>query len=179
MCSSTTTIKRNQNGTLSRVLPNLKSSAEVYNNILALGFDAINSLGKSRAEMLYDGKYVRIIKLLMHEKLPFLPTLRYDYSKIIKNFFAPEDKWENVFPAVLPQWDRTARVGKTEGVYVNSTPENFKKHLENALEIIKDKSEEHRVLFLRSWNEWGEGNYVEPDLKYGHGFLDAIRSVIQ
>ena len=73
-------------------------------------------------------------------------------------------------------WPRT---GKSEGVYVNSTPENFQKHIEKALDVIKDKSPEHKILFLRSWNEWGEGNYVEPDLKYGHGFLDAIKNTIK
>ena len=31
---------------------------------------------------------------------------------------------------------------------------------------------------LRSWNEWGEGNYVEPDLTYGHGFLDALKQTL-
>jgi hypothetical protein len=97
---------------------------------------------------------------------------------VIKYFFAPEDQWENVYPTILPQWDRTARVGRNEEVYVKSTPENFKKHIENALNIIKNKSNEHKILFLRSWNEWGEGNYVEPDLKYGHGFLDAIKECI-
>ena len=34
------------------------------------------------------------------------------------------------------------------------------------------------IIFLRSWNEWAEGNYVEPDLKYGHGFLEAIKKNI-
>ena len=46
------------------------------------------------------------------------------------------------------------------------------------LKVIEKKTYEHRILFLRSWNEWGEGNYVEPDLKYGHGFLDAIKTAI-
>lgn len=45
----------------------------------------------------------------------------------------------------------------------------------DALEIIKNKQPEHKILFLRSWNEWGEGNYVEPDLRYGHGYLDALK----
>jgi hypothetical protein len=31
--------------------------------------------------------------------------------------------------------------------------------------------------FLKSWNEWGEGNYVEPDLKYGKQYLEVIKKV--
>lgn len=94
------------------------------------------------------------------------------------HFFAPEDSWENVFPTIFPQWDRTPRAGSSEGIYVNATPDNFKRHIEDALNVIKDKQQEHQILFLKSWNEWGEGNYVEPDLRYGHGFLDAIRETV-
>ncbi|MBQ4229576.1 MAG: glycoside hydrolase family 99-like domain-containing protein, partial [Bacteroidaceae bacterium] len=64
-------------------------------------------------------------------------------------------------------------------VYVNATPENFKHHILQALKLIENKAEEHRILFLRSWNEWAEGNYVEPDLKYGHGFLNALQETIK
>lgn len=179
MCNSTTTMVRNADGTIRRVLPNLESSAEVYKSFLDMGFDAVISLGKSRAEMLYSGKYKRLIRFVLQQRFSFMPTLKYDFSKITKYFFSPEDSWENVYPTILSQWDRSPRTGKSEGVYVNSTPENFQKHIEKALDVIKDKSPEHKILFLRSWNEWGEGNYVEPDLKYGHGFLDAIKNTIK
>ena len=111
--------------------------------------------------------------------MPFLPTLRYDYLKVVSHFFSPEDAWETVFPTVLPQWDRTPRAGSSEGIYVNATPENFQKHLEQALKIVENKQPEHRLIFLKSWNEWGEGNYVEPDLKFGHGFLEAIKNALR
>lgn len=177
MGNSTTTIKKNPDGSLRRVLPNLKSSADVYNDFFAWGFDGINPWGKSRAEMLSEGKYKRIFRTFIHNKFPFLPTYHLDYKKVMRPeyYFSPEDSWENVYPTLLPQWDRSPRIGKSEGVYVNSTPENFKKHIHDALEIIKDKQPEHKILFLRSWNEWGEGNYVEPDLRYGHGYLDALK----
>lgn len=178
MSNSTSTLQRNADGTLKRVTPNLKSSERVYNDLLNLGFDGINSFGKSRAEMLYMGKYARIAKKLLHQYLPFLPTHCINYEKITQHFFAPEDSWQNVYPSIFPQWDRTPRAGNSEGVYVNATPTTFKKHIQNALNVIKNKDMEHRILFLRSWNEWGEGNYVEPDLKYGHGFLDAIKEAI-
>ena len=178
MSNSTPTLQRNADGTLKRVAPNLQSSERVYKDLLNLGFDGINSFGKSRAEMLYMGKYARIAKKLLHQYLPFLPTHRINYEKITQHFFAPEDSWQNVYPSIFPQWDRTPRAGNSEGVYVNATPTTFKKHVEDALNVIENKDMEHRILFLRAWNEWGEGNYVEPDLKYGHGFLDAIKETI-
>lgn len=46
------------------------------------------------------------------------------------------------------------------------------------MEVIKDKAPEHKVIFMKSWNEWGEGNYVEPDEEFGHGWLQAIRNAI-
>lgn len=176
---STTTMRRDKQGTITRVLPNLHSSEQVYKDILDLGFDGINSFGKPRAEMLYLGKYRRILSSIIHKKFPFLPSLKLNYSKVMKNFFAPEDNWENIFPTIFPQWDRTPRAGNSEGIYTHATPENFKKHIIHALDIIKNKSDEHKILFLRSWNEWGEGNYVEPDATYGHGFLDALSETIK
>lgn len=178
MCNSTSTLQRNADGAIRRVTPNLQSSEKVYNDLLNLGFDGINSFGKSRAEMLCMGKYARIAKKLLHQYLPFLPTHCINYEKIMQHFFAPEDSWQNVYPSIFPQWDRTPRAGNSEGVYVNATPTTFKKHIQDALNVIKNKDLEHRILFLRAWNEWGEGNYVEPDLKYGHGFLDAIKETI-
>ena len=46
------------------------------------------------------------------------------------------------------------------------------------MDLIKDRNEEHKILFLQSWNEWGESNYVEPDLKYGRIFLDVLRELL-
>jgi len=178
MCNSTTTIRRKEDGSLERVMPNLKSSAEVYQPFLDLGFDGINSIGKKRAEMITSGKYLRIMSRALHKLFPSLSASHFDYPRVMAHCFAPEDAWENVFPSILPQWDRSPRVGNQGDVYVNATPENFKRHILNALKVVEGKPLEHRILFLRSWNEWAEGNYVEPDLKYGHGFLDALQSTI-
>lgn len=178
ICNSTTTITHNADGTISRTLPNLQSSQKVYNDLLSLGFDGINSFGKSRAEMLSTGKYRRLVQKALRTVFGFLPAVRFSYPKVMPHFFAPEDKWDNVFPSVMPQWDRSPRAGNYDGVYVNATPDNFRKHLEDALSLIANKSDEHRILMLRSWNEWGEGNYVEPDRLYGHGYLNALKDCL-
>lgn len=178
MGHSTSTVKRMPDGSTKRVLPNLESSAELYNDFLSFGFDAVCSFGRPRAEMIYTGKYKRISQICLRKLIPQLKTLCLDYPEVMKHCFAPEDSWENVYPNIMPQWDRSPRAGNMDGVFVNATPENFKKHILQALEVIKDKKPEHKILFLRSWNEWGEGNYVEPDELYGHGFLDAIHETV-
>lgn len=180
MTPSTLTFRVAVDGSRQRVMPNLKSSAKIFKDVLDLGFDSVNSFGKRRGEMLYEGKWKNLAKtILRHIGLP-TGSIRYDYERTVRNYFAPEDSWENVYPTILPQWDRTPRVSSWDGVYVNATPEKFEQHIRQALDLIKNKEPEHRILFLKSWNEWGEGNYVEPDLQWGHGFLDAIhRAVVE
>lgn len=178
MISNTTTVRRKEDGTLERVVPNLQSSQKLFLDILSLGFDSITSYGKSRGEMLALGKYRRIINRFLHNHFSFLPVMSYDYPKTVANFFSPEDSWENVYPTVIPQWDRSPRVGSMDGIYANATPENFRKHLTNAINIVSCKQPEHRLIFLKSWNEWAEGNYVEPDEKYGHQYLEAIQAAL-
>uniref|UniRef100_UPI0023EF9926 glycosyltransferase WbsX family protein n=1 Tax=Prevotella multiformis TaxID=282402 RepID=UPI0023EF9926 len=139
ICNNTSTMKRLADGSIKRVLPNTNSSAEVYKEMLSLGFDGLNSFGKSRGEMLALGRIKRTVRFLLQKNISWFPPLKYDYAKVTKHFFSPEDRWDNVYPTIMPQWDRTPRAGKHEGIYINSTPENFKKHIEEALEVINDK----------------------------------------
>ncbi len=179
MCPSTLTFRPRPDGTRERALPDLKSSERLFNYVLSLGFDAVNSYGKRRGEMLYEGKWRGLAKAVLRRCGLPSGNLRYDYAKTVQGFFAPEDAWETVYPTVLPQWDRTPRVASMDGIYVNATPDRFEHHLRHAIDIIKHKADDHKILFLKSWNEWGEGNYVEPDTTHGHGFLNAIAAAVK
>jgi hypothetical protein len=89
--------------------------------------------------------------------------------------YTEEDKWENVYPMLFPQWDRTPRSGKKARIYTHSTPEVFGEQIDQVLNLVEHKQFEHKIVFLTSWNEWAEGNYVEPDLKFGRGYLDILQ----
>ncbi len=178
ICPSKYTYALADDGSRKRVLPNLKSSEDLFNRVLSYGFDAVNSFGKRRGELLYDGKLRYYTKLMLRKCGLAKGGMRYDYSRTVRNFFAPEDAWENVYPTVIPQWDRTPRVASMDGIYVNVNPEKFEKHIKQAIDIVKHKADEHKIIFLKSWNEWGEGNYVEPDTAFGHGLLDAISNAV-
>ena len=148
----------------------VKSQGDVlYPKLFDSGFDAVNSRGVFRAELLARSLF-NIVKHFVLAKMP--------QREINKFLYDEYDKLENVYPTLLPNWDRSARSGKKARIYVDSTPKVFKEQLITALDLLKDKNFEHKILFLQSWNEWAEGNYVEPDLKYGRGFLDVIKDCI-
>lgn len=96
-----------------------------------------------------------------------------NYNKLIKKAWTNDLLDRNdVIPLILPNWDHTPRSGKFGQVYVNATPESFEKMLSKILPLVDQK--ENKLIVLKSWNEWGEGNYMEPDIKYGHGFIEAL-----
>ena len=82
------------------------------------------------------------------------------------------------YPCVIPNWDNTPRSGLDGLIIHESSPELFRIHLKDALGKIAGHPDEHRIIMLKAWNEWAEGNYVEPDLKFGLGYLQAIRELI-
>ena len=49
-------------------------------------------------------------------------------------------------------------------------------HCNEALNAVKNKKT--KILFLKSWNEWGEGNMMEPDITFGRGFIEALKKAI-
>jgi len=84
----------------------------------------------------------------------------------------------DVYPSVTPNWDNTPR-SHTRGVVLHgSTPELFRSHLREALNLVKSRPMEDRIVFVKSWNEWAEGNYLEPDREFGHDYLKVIREEI-
>jgi hypothetical protein len=81
---------------------------------------------------------------------------------------------DELHPCVYPNWDNTPRSGRGGLVLTGSSPEAFRPHVRAAVDALAVRPREHRLLFVKSWNEWAEGNYLEPDLDHGHGFLRVL-----
>lgn len=84
------------------------------------------------------------------------------------------DGFDN-YPSVIHAWDNSPRSGKNGLVLHRSTPELFRLVLRSALDVRSHVRREENIIFLKSWNEWAEGNHLEPDLKFGHGYLEVIK----
>ena len=153
------------------------NGAEI-DNLRSMGFDAINIV--RNGEYRYNPAVVRRIPIELFLFKFLHKPLALNYSFISKYFINPTiDSAEDIIPTLIPNWDHTPRSGRGGSLFHNATPKLFKRHAFQALEVIKNKPQSRQILFLKSWNEWGEGNYMEPDLKYGKGYIEALRDALE
>lgn len=78
-------------------------------------------------------------------------------------------------------WDTNPRypASSVQPTVLNSTPEKFAAALRRAKDWTDRNAKEGmpKLITINSWNEWTEGSYLEPDDKFGYGYLDALRKV--
>ncbi|MDU1904882.1 MAG: glycoside hydrolase family 99-like domain-containing protein [Dysgonomonas sp.] len=146
--------------------------------ILQLGFNAVNTV------RLHDFMYKRrsFAQKIQDKFNKTFRNIPYVYPyKLTSKYFIDEDvdSRENVFPSIISGWDHTPRSGKEGVVMQNMTPELFGEHVKKVMSVISQKQHKNRVVIIKSWNEWAEGNYLEPDLKYGTAFLDVLKKNIE
>jgi hypothetical protein len=77
-------------------------------------------------------------------------------------------------PSVYPNWDNTPRSGVRGLVLTDTSPDAFAVNLGHAVQTLEGRPAEERFLWIKSWNEWAEGNYLEPDLEYGRAWLETL-----
>lgn len=77
-------------------------------------------------------------------------------------------------PCIVPNWDNTPRSGRRGVVLTGATPEKFRVHVRDAVARVQDRPAEERLVWVKSWNEWAEGNYLEPDREFGHAWIDVL-----
>jgi hypothetical protein len=82
------------------------------------------------------------------------------------------------YPCVTPGWDNSSRRKKEYMILKNSTPALFKHWLQTVANRFKPYSPQENLIFLNAWNEWAEGNHLEPCLKWGRQYLEVVKEVI-
>jgi len=98
----------------------------------------------------------------------------YDYAGTAQAFQAAFYPGQRIFRTVMPGWDNTARRQNDSDTFVNATPELYQRWLTEAIKETRElKFGDERLVFINAWNEWAEGNHLEPDKRYGHDYLEA------
>lgn len=125
-------------------------------------------------DFLHDG--VKISKLVRNLKFGLIsPELKiYDYPSA-RQAMRSEERDFPTYPCIFVGWDNTPRRGHNGIVIVNSTPDSFASGLSDMVRSVLDKPYDDRLVFVNAWNEWAEGNHLEPDLENGRKFLEAVK----
>jgi len=139
------------------------------------GFDAVNVLRLTEA-MRRSTCLKNLGNKLLRTLFNFPRVCR--YKDVYPMLVGEEEKQPNIFPCIVPNWDHTPRSGSGGSVLHQATPALFRKHVEQVFEIVQEHPDQQRIVFIKSWNEWGEGNYMEPDLRYGCGYLNELHNAL-
>lgn len=112
-----------------------------------------------------------------YKNYPFNTNYVYDYQKLVD---AQSNKKipEHTYPSLFPMWDNSPRKkGKNALIYINSTPKLYEKWLQAIVKKFEPLSSEENFVFINAWNEWGEGNHLEPSNQWGLEYLEATKRV--
>lgn len=151
-------------------------NSEHRDQLLEMGFDATHNVDHLNIYHC-SSAFVKGILTLSRKYLHF-PRI-YRYKTAMKFMLNDDCRKNNVIPVIVPNWDHSPRSGANGLVMTDAQPKYFKQLAKQALELVKDKPAEERIIIVKSWNEWGEGNYMEPDLEFGHGYIDALAEALQ
>ncbi len=157
------------------------SNSHSYNkDLIALGFDDVLNFQPKLGELPlgFDEKFhfSKALRNLKYGSLnPFLKIYEYEEGKTLMDK-RPNSKY---FPCSLVGWDNTPRRGSKGIMLVNRSTQVFKKFLQKDKEALlsQNRPDEENFLFINAWNEWAEGNFLEPSTTYGSGYLETIKEL--
>lgn len=101
-----------------------------------------------------------------------------DYRAYCRYFLEHFDSSKGVFPCIYPNFDHSPRTGKAATMFRNAEPKLWGQFCEDVFKKCSDIPTEENLVFVKAWNEWGEGNYMEPDRRYGMGYINFLRKAL-
>jgi hypothetical protein len=98
------------------------------------------------------------------------------YISMSDNLTSLADFKFKLYPSICPGWDNSPRRGKDATLILHDNdPKYFEKWYGKIINEFKPFSKDENFIFINAWNEWAEGNHLEPCTKYGLDFLQAIK----
>lgn len=145
-----------------------------YDRIIQRGFDSV----------VVD--YVRTVtntrplsfRLIKHIKTRIGIPHPVQYRDYVRKCIELFDPHLNVYPSIDPNFDHSPRSGSKGTILCNSTPQDWETLCNGIFSQASHRDHTNNIVFVKAWNEWGEGNYLEPDARYGSAYLDALKRAI-
>ncbi|MDJ0688928.1 MAG: glycoside hydrolase family 99-like domain-containing protein [Xenococcaceae cyanobacterium MO_188.B32] len=159
----------------------VESFTDEHDDPSVMGFDASVEFQPDWTQMglpLQKGRLWEFSRKLRFAERAYSDHRIYEYSDVVKRMLAKPNVSYERFACVTPSWDNTARRQKNATILHNSTPEIYKRWLREAIKKTATSKSGEKIVFINAWNEWAEGNHLEPCQRWGHAYLEATRKVL-
>lgn len=188
------------------LFPNIKRTAEVWRDLavknglpglyliavkginqfngdpVSIGFDAIADF---QPDFLASYKqnlpnlFQRALNKLGLRKSANIYNWIFDYDELVEKCSTAKWPTHKFYPCVTPSWDNSARRKSGAIIFKNSTPEKYGKWLSSIVNRFHPYSKDENFIFINAWNEWAEGNHLEPCQKWGLKYLEETANVLK
>lgn len=152
------------------------SACRIKEKVIGMGFDAVYD--DNVINIHHNMPFLSKVMHLVRRKVFHMPSV-FEYKDAIEYMITSDASDKHVIPVIAPNWDHSPRSSNNAFILNNSTPELFYKLVKKAIKSVSKKNESEQLVIIKAWNEWGEGNHLEPDLKYGKGYLEAIQKALE
>jgi lipopolysaccharide biosynthesis protein len=98
-----------------------------------------------------------------------------DYSEIVERSLQASTPAYTWFRCVTPSWDNTSRRRTDALILEGASPKKYEDWLKSIIQRSPKLANGDKLVFLNAWNEWAEGNHLEPCQRWGRGYLEATR----
>jgi hypothetical protein len=104
----------------------------------------------------------------------------FDYASMYENLVQLNELGLKMYPSVVPGWDNSPRRKlKPSLILHESTPKKYGEWLEKVINDFVPYSNEENFIFINAWNEWAEGNHLEPCMKWGRSYLEETQRILK
>lgn len=120
----------------------------------------------------------RMFGIKEKSKVPGTVTSYSYYVNYASKQFLKKNSYK-LYRTICPGWDNSSRRKENFFVLKDSTPALFELLASRAVESFEPFSDEENLLFINAWNEWAEGNHLEPCIKWGRQYLQTLKNVFE
>lgn len=103
----------------------------------------------------------------------------YDYRELRDRSLAKPPPDYLRFRCATPSWDNTARRKANAIILANASPDEYQAWLRPLVAEAASRPPDERIVFVNAWNEWAEGNHLEPCQQWGPAYLQATRDALR
>lgn len=150
-----------------------------YNHFVESRHSTLKQLAEKAIRRVFGQRLAHLRNRQLLSKI-FRPDEFINYEDFVDHDIDQKTADYLCYPGVCPGWDNSPRRTKSGAtIFWGSTPELFEKWVRGKVANFIPPSKEEDLLFINAWNEWAEGNHLEPCIKYGHQYLQAFHQGVE